>query len=198
MKRALAVLIASLVVSVLPGCGDGSQTSPLLTSGPTAPSQGSASPRPQQIGPITFGGLTGEGTAVTSYTESDVTVLVTAGGWKVGANYGNPRPFIRFQAQGGTTVTGEIRVTAGGAAFSFKSVDLYSSTTPIPYAITGRRNSATVFVATGTLPNTFGQFRTVPSPDAAAFIDTLTIALTNAAAPCCTNPMGIDNIALAK
>jgi len=29
-----------------------------------------------------------------------------------------------------------------------------------------------------------------------AIIDTLTITLTNPAAPCCENPMGLDNIVL--
>ena len=74
-----------------------------------------------------------------------------------------------------------------------ESVDLSSSTTTIPYVIKGIRNSAVVFTLNGTLPNTFGQFRTVTNPNAVT-VDTVTIALTNAAASCCRNPMGLDNI----
>jgi len=38
----------------------------------------------------------------------------------------------------------------------------------------------------------------VSNANAATSIDTLTIALTNAAAPCCRNPMGLDTIVVAK
>jgi len=82
--------------------------------------------------------------------------------------------------------------------FSFRSVDLYSSTTPIPYTMTGLRNSSTVFTLADTLPNTFGNFKTVVNPNAAALINALSIVLTNAAAPCCRNPMGLDTIVLAQ
>src|SRR5439155_1992973 len=73
--------------------------------------------------------------------------------------------------------------------FNFKSVDLYSSTTPIPYTITGLRNSTTTFTMAATLPNTFGNFATVVNPQAADVIDTLVIRLSNPAAICCANPM---------
>jgi hypothetical protein len=49
-----------------------------------------------------------------------------------------------------------------------------------------------------TLPNTFGNFLTVLNPQAADLIDTLVISLSNPAAPCCANPMGVDNIAVSK
>src|SRR5206468_2375122 len=105
-------------------------------------------------------------------------------------------PFIEFWAPGGSTVTGEIQVGAAGFPFYFKSVDLYSSTTPIPYIIKGFRNSSPVFTVTDTLPTTFGNFRTVANPNSSDIIDTLSIVLTNSAAPCCRNPMGLDNILL--
>lgn len=79
------------------------------------------------------------------------------------------------------------------ALFSFRSVDVYSSITPIPYTISGIRDFATVFVMTDTVPNTFGAFRTVTSTHATDLIDTLTIQLTNPNT-CCPNPMGVDNI----
>jgi len=132
--------------------------------------------------------------SVTAYTESGLTVSAMSSDWSVRTDYGNPAPFIQFNATGGTTVIGEVRVSAGGSTFNFKSVDLYSSTTPIPYTIAGFQNSSTVFTSTDTLPNTFGTFRTVSSPNAAAVIDTLSILLTNSAAPCCLNPMGLDTI----
>jgi hypothetical protein len=130
------------------------------------------------------------------YTESGFTVSQTSGGWFPSTTYGNPAPFIEFTAPAGSTVTGEIRVTAGGATFGFKSVDLYSSTTPIPYTFVGVRNCATVFTETNTVPNTFGAFRTVVGQHPMTIIDTLSITLTNPAAPCCANPMGLDNIVL--
>jgi hypothetical protein len=99
-----------------------------------------------------------------------------------------------FFAPAGTTVTGAIQVKAGGATFSFKSVDLYSSTTPIPYTITGLRSSTSMFTMAATLPNTFGDFATVVNPNAASMVDTLMISLSNPSAACCTNPMGLDNI----
>ena len=120
-----------------------------------------------------------------------------SGDWSVRTDYGNPAPFIQFWASGGTTVFGEIRVTAAGSSpFYFKSVDLYSSTTAIPYTIKGLRNSSTVFTVTDALPHTVGDFRTVANPDSGVIIDTLSIVLTNAAASCCRNPMGLDNIVL--
>jgi hypothetical protein len=89
-------------------------------------------------------------------------------------------------------------VTAGGSAFGFLSVDLYSSITRIPYTITGLRNSTPVFTVTDTVPNTFGTFKTVANPHGTDAIDTLIIRMSNSPGPCCTNPMGLDNIVLTK
>ena len=182
LKRA-CVFVLLLTTSA---CGGGkSITSPSNTTSPSDPT-------------ITFNGLGANvGSPVSAYTESGFTVSATAGSWTVDG-YGNPGPSIIFSASAGSTVTGTIQVTAGGAAFSFTSVDLYSSTTPIPYTITGRRNSTTAFTMAATLPNTFGNFATVANPQAAAMIDTLVISLSNPAAPCCSNPMGVDNIAVSK
>jgi hypothetical protein len=146
---------------------------------------------------IGFDGLTLNGAAVTTYTESGFNV-VASGGWVAGSFYGNPRPFIQFSTPGGSTATGEVRISADGATFSFDSVDLYSSTTQIPFTITGLRNGSTVFTFAGTLPNTYGGFITVASPNTAAVVDTLSIVLTNKTGPCCTNPMGLDTIVVAK
>ena len=189
--RALGILV--LIASA--ACGREAATTLTPTSSPTAPA---LTPPPAGIpfssGAITFSGLA-DG-AFSSYSENGATIQSTKGNWVVGAGYGNPRPFIQFDAAGGTEVVGEIQLTAGGSAFTFEAVDLYSSTTQIPYTFTGLRNGAAVFSVSGRVPNTFGRFATVPSGNASASIDTLIITLTNTAAPCCRNPMGLDNIVL--
>jgi hypothetical protein len=148
---------------------------------------------------ITFRDLTGHGTPVTTYTESGMTVTTTAASWQVSTTYGNPAPFIQFiRPASSPTTTGEVRMTAGGATFTFTSVDIYSSVTPIPYRITGLRGSATVFTIDGTQPNTFGNFATIVNPNSTAVIDTLVIQLSNPATPCCSNPVGLDNIVVMR
>jgi len=146
---------------------------------------------------IAFEGLSVNGSLITTYLESGFTVSPTSGSWQALTTYGNPAPsaiFIRSAAE--PTITSEIQVTGDGSAFTFSSVDLYSSITPIPYTITGLRNSASVFEVSDTVPNTFGNFATVLNPHATAVIDTLLITLSNPATPCCSNPVGLDNIVL--
>jgi hypothetical protein len=144
---------------------------------------------------VTFQGAGSHGSAFASHSESGVLVEATQGNWTVSTGYGNPAPFIQFtRAAAEETTSGEVRVTVGGGTFAFSSVDVYSSITPIPVMITGLLNSSTVFSASGTVPNTFGQFATVSNPYAGAQIDTLIIHLSNPATPCCSNPVGIDNI----
>jgi hypothetical protein len=178
---AIVVLTACFVACV--ACG-GTTTSPSSITSST----GSAT--------ISFSSLTADGASVTTYTESGFTVSAISGDWSVRTDYGNPRPFIQFWALGGSTVTGEVQVRTSGSPVYFKSVDLYSSTTPVPYTIRGVRNGSTVFTVTDTLPNTFGDFRTIASSHSADAIDMLSIVLTNAAAACCRNPMGLDTIVL--
>jgi hypothetical protein len=128
------------------------------------------------------------------YTRCGFTVTATTPNWTVWTGYGHPAPFIGFMSAAGATTTGEIRVTAAAGKFTFQSVDVYSSTTPIPYVIMGVGNSGTVFALQSTQANTFGNFATISNPDAAAQIDALVILLSNPAAPCCPNPTGLDNI----
>jgi hypothetical protein len=75
-------------------------------------------------------------------------------------------------------------------------VDLYSSVTTIPYEITGFRDAAVVFSMTGTVPNTYGNFRTVLRSAGREMIDALIITLTNPTS--IGNPMGLDNIILRR
>jgi hypothetical protein len=120
--------------------------------------------------------------------------VTTAASWQASTTYGHPAPFVQFLSPGGTTTTGEIRVTAAGASFAFVSVDVYSSTTKIPYEINGLAGGTPVFTISAVQNNTFGNFATIGNPSAAIAIDTLRIRLTNPAAPCCSNPVGLDNI----
>jgi hypothetical protein len=148
---------------------------------------------------MTFNRLTAGGASVALYSESGFSVSADAPTWVALTTYGNPAPFIEFFASGGNAATGQISVSADRhASFSFKSVDFYSSVTPIPYTITGVRDSAIVFTLAATLPNTFGNFRTVVNPHGTDVIDTLTLSLSNSPPPCCSNPMGLDNIVLSQ
>lgn len=175
----------------------------LNAAGGSAPSPeivitvGGASPARVTIG---FDGLASavNQSPIATYSESGFTLNTTAQQWMTLTTYGNPAPFIQFLRTGGQPEeVGEVAITAGGSLFSFESVDLYSSITPIPHEIIGVRAGVPVFTITGTVPNTFGAFGTVVSSQPAALIDTLVIRLTNPAA-CCSNPVGLDNIVLTR
>jgi hypothetical protein len=134
-------------------------------------------------------------TPMSSYvdTASGFIVSSTQGSWF--SDYG----ILDFKALSASNVVGEVQVAGlAQASFTFTSVDLYSSVTPIPYTITGLRNATQVFTFTSTVPLSLGNFRTVVNPYANDVIDTLVIRLTNATTMCCSNPMGIDNISLRK
>jgi hypothetical protein len=180
MKQFAAGVLVASAITVLSACGSDLSTSPTRATRTT----------------VGFGVVPTGASAVTTYEESHTRIVATAGSWVGVATYGHPAPFIQFFAAGGTRVVGDVRITAGGP-FRFVSVDLYSSTTPIPYRFVGLRNRVPLFTSEGTVPNTFGNFRTVTNPDA-AIIDTLVIRLTNNAAPCCRNPMGLDNVVLMR
>jgi len=147
---------------------------------------------------IAFTGLMANESPAGTYAESGFTVTADSSDWIAWTNYGAPAPSIVFFAQGGTALTRGVSVTAGASTFKFVAVDLYSSMTPIPYEITGLRDSVVVFSMIGTLPNTFGNFRTVEHPNGRDTVDTLVIRLSNPAPAAGSNPMGLDNIVLLK
>ena len=60
--------------------------------------------------------------------------------------------------------------------------------------ITGSANGAALFTIAKVQGNTYGEFATIVNPQPSAAIDALRIRLTNAAAPCCSNPVGLDEI----
>ncbi len=150
---------------------------------------------------VTFTGLAGTNTTpFTSHSELGYLVEPVSASWLVLATYGRPAPSIQLvKTAFDTDLTGAVRVTTGGS-FRLATVDLYSSVTSIPYTLTGTLAGNPVFTATGTVPNTFGNFATVTNPFPAALIDTLIISVTNpatASCPTCAgNPVGIDNIVL--
>jgi PEP-CTERM motif len=142
---------------------------------------------------ITFSGLTAPA-PITTYVESGFTVSAISGGWQAVTGFGNPAPFIQFvRAATDPTVTAQIEVNSSVSPFVFSSLDVYSSLTTIPYVITGFLGSSAVFTLSGTVPNTFGGFATINSTSTQV-VDTLRIALSNPATPCCGNPVGLDNI----
>lgn len=154
-------------------------------------------PAPAGATVVGFGGLNADEASVTNYSESGVSIAAASGPWVARTTYGSPAPFIQFLAEAGTSVTGRIDVTSDGP-FTFFSVDLYSSTTKIPYTLTGTRNGAVVFSVTGELSNTFGALRQVLNPNPDDVIDALSMTLTNTASECCRNPMGLDTIVIVK
>ena len=95
-------------------------------------------------------------------------------------------------------MTGELRVTAGGAPFWLNSIDVYSSTTKIPYVIEGFLNSELMFSVVDVVGNTFGAFARRSNPKADVPVKEIRIRLSNPSAPCCGNPMGVDNIVVSR
>jgi hypothetical protein len=192
MGRTLAnsavLLLAAAAVAA--GCDSGSPTRPQQTA-------------TEVSGTITFTGTGPANAGISTHAESGFTVQFRSGTWEVWTVYGNPAPFPIFRAPGGTSGVGQVVVTAGGAPFAFRSVDLYSSVTPIPYVIIGTRAGTKTFELGDTLPaagvvgNTFGAFRTVTG-STVGLVDSLTVMLTNPAPACCDNPMGLDNIVLGR
>jgi hypothetical protein len=146
---------------------------------------------------IGFTGLRDNRVAVPTYTESGFTISTVSAEWVGITTYGNPLPSLQFFASGGT-VTGEVRITASGAPFWLRSVDFYSSVTPIPYVIEGFLSSEPVFTQVAVLGNTFGAFARVFNARTEAPVDVLLIRLSNPTSPGGTlsNPMGVDNIVL--
>ena len=147
---------------------------------------------------IGFSSLHDNRTSFTIYVESGFTVSVVSAEWMSITTYGNPQPFVQFTAPAGTTSTGELRVTANGAPFWLNSVDLYSSTTKIPYVIEGMLNAEPAFTVIDSVGNTFGAFARRTNPKADMPVQEIRIRLSNPSAPCCSNPMGIDNIVVSR
>ena len=208
LLRVVAIIASAALSNV--ACGrPSSSTAPTEVaafSGGTdgvASAGGSSRIDPSKLSPsatytIGFSSLRNNRAAFTTHVESGFTVSVVSAEWMAITTYGNPQPFVQFTAPAGTTSTGELRVTANGAPFWLNSVDLYSSTTKIPYVIEGTLNSEPAFTVMDTVGNTFGAFARRTNPKADMPVQELRIRLSNPSAPCCSNPMGIDNIVVSR
>ena len=200
-------LAIGLVIVALPhayvACGSVSPESPTAPTpvaaapvppAPEAPPKWPAGPTPETAF-IEFTGAGPDGAAITTHNEAGYTLVLTQGSWTVAATKGNAPPSIQFVSAAGTSSTGEI--TLSGAPFKFSYLDFSSSTTPLPFTITGTLRGRPLFTISSTL-TTQGAFRRVfnSSPDGNVVIDGLVIRLTNDAAACCVNPVAIDNIVL--
>jgi len=133
----------------------------------------------------TFDGLR-YGEPLSSYTESGFTVVATAGPWQGGGRIG-------FLAQPGVPTKAEISVTAGGSTFSFVSVDLYSSTTPIPICLHRADGLDDGVLGNRHRPEHLWGDRDGCESRVGDLIDTLFIEITN---PPGNNPMALDNLRL--
>jgi len=190
-------LSGAVLIAVFSAACGGSTVSPAAPS--TAGSTDITVTATIPPGPCTIGfdGLTANRAPFATHTACGLTVEATGAAWQGVTTYGVPPPFIWFLAPGGSTLTGDVTLRSAHDAFTFTSVDLYSSTTRIPYEVTGLAAGVEAFSLHDEVGNTFGNFKTVSNPHGTA-IDTLRIRLTNPAAPCCENPVGLDNIRIAR
>ena len=195
----------AIALSILTSCA-GQTTAPSFVdrgSETTAPPPPRLQVDPATLTPttsytISFSALRENKAPVTTHLESGFTVAAVSGNWIALTTYGNPQPFIEFNSAAGTTVTGEVRVTAGSSPFWLNSVDFYSSTTKIPYVIEGFLAGEERFAVVDVIGNTFGAFARRPNPNANLVVDEVRLRLSNPSAPCCANPMGVDNIVVSR
>jgi hypothetical protein len=194
--------VAVAVATLSAACGN--------TASPTSPSepeQPAANPLPR-VDPSTlarsmtykigFSSLRDNRAPFTTYVESGFTISVVSAEWISLTTYGNPQPFIEFTGPAGTTTTGELRISADGTPFWLDSIDFYSSTTKIPYVIEGSLNAEPVFTVIDVIGNTFGAFARRTNPKADMPVQEIRIRLSNPSAPCCSNPMGVDNVVVTR
>lgn len=145
---------------------------------------------------VTFDGLGPDGTPFTAISEQQFTVENVSGAWASRASpAGRAIGFSRVTA--GPDLVGEVKVTrTGGLPFLFSSARLYSSVTPIPYVFRGERNGVTVYTATGTVPNTFGNYAIVANAFSSFVVDAVYVSITNPASGLSFNPVGLDDLVL--
>jgi hypothetical protein len=193
-------IVFGLVIFPAAGCGGTeSTTGPSTTSTPvTAPRIDPSTIKPSITYTIGFSSLRENRAPFTDHAESGFDVSVVSAQWMALTTYGNPQPFVEFSGPAGVTTTGELRITAGGAPFWFNSIDLYSSTTKIPYVIEGFLNSDQIYASVDVIGNTFGAFARRSNPNADMAVQEIRIRLSNPSAPCCSNPMGVDNIVVSR
>jgi hypothetical protein len=194
------VLVTALALSAACG-GAASTTSPSATPDTVTnpfPRIDPSTLAPSMTYTIGFSSLRDNRVPFTTHVESGFSVSVVSAEWITLTTYGNPQPFVEFNGPAGTTTTGELRITADGPPFWLNSVDFYSSTTKIPYVIEGFLNSEPAFTVIDVIGNTFGAFARRTNPKADVPVQEIRIRLSNPSAPCCSNPMGVDNIVVSR
>jgi hypothetical protein len=195
-------IVLGLMVFPATGCGGTESASgPSTASAPGAGAMPSVDPstiKPSTAYTIGFSSLRENRALFTVHAESGFDVSVVSADWIALTTYGNPQPFVEFYGPAGATTTGELRITAGGAPFWFNSIDLYSSTTKIPYVVEGFLNSTQQYAVVDVIGNTFGAFARRSNPKAEMAVQEVRIRLSNPSAPCCSNPMGVDNIVVSR
>jgi carboxypeptidase family protein/Big-like domain-containing protein len=144
---------------------------------------------------IGFDGLARTDT-FSSYAACGFTVTATTSNWSVSTTTGRPPPFVAFTSRALASTAGEVIVTAA-AQFKFQSVDLYSSTTPVLYTITGIANGTAAASLQNTLGTT-GDFVTISNTQTSPALDALVIRLTTPVTSCCASTIGIDNVVLVR
>jgi hypothetical protein len=194
----LGIVLVMLVISC---AGTESTTGPSATPASVAnpmPRIDPSTVKPSATYTIGFSPLRENRAPFLTYAESGFDVSIVSADWISLTTYGNPQPFIEFYGPAGVTTTGELRITAGGAPFWLNSIDFYSSTTKIPYVIEGFLNSEQMYAVIDVIGNTFGAFARRSNPKADTAVQEVRVRLSNSSAPCCSNPMGVDNIVVSR
>jgi len=197
--RPIAFIAAIALITIVIGCGASeSPTGPSTTPASVANRIDPSAVKPSATYTIGFSALRENRATYTGHAESGFDVDVVSADWMSLTTYGNPQPFIEFFGPAGVTTTGELRITARGAPFWLNAIDFYSSTTKIPYVIEGILNSEQMFSVVDVIGNTFGAFARRSNPNADIPVQEIRIRLSNPSAPCCSNPMGVDNIVVSR
>lgn len=200
-RLARAPAVVFLVMSAACGGPSPSTTGPSPTPGPVSnpfPRIDASALKPSTTYTLGFSSLRENRTPFTSHVESGFSVSVVSANWISITTYGNPQPFVEFFGPAGTTTTGELRITANGDAFWLNAIDFYSSTTKIPYVIEGYLNNELAFSVVDVIGNTFGAFARRPNPKVDTPVQEIRVRLSNPSAPCCENPMGVDNVVVSR
>jgi hypothetical protein len=144
---------------------------------------------------LTFDGLRASNTFAT-YTACGFTVAASTSNWGISTSIGRAAPSAQFTSARGSTTAGELVVTSD-APFRFQSVDVYSSTTPVVFVITGIANGRTAFTLQNTLSSP-AEFVGIANAASAPAVDALVIRLATPPLSCCDTTVAVDNIALAR
>jgi hypothetical protein len=151
--------------------------------------------RGSECSALTFDGLRASERFAT-YAACGFTVAASTSNWAVSATTGRPAPSVQFTSARGSTTVGELVVTSD-APFKFQSVDVFSSTTPVQFVITGIANGTTAFTLQNTVSSP-ANFVGIANAASAPAVDALVIRLSTPPLSCCDTTIAVDNIALGR